>query len=439
MDTTDPAYGGGFPNPLPYAPCGYTPTQLRSAYGLSSLVDGGNAGQGVTVAIVDAFASPTIFRDAQQYARNNDPAHLWTKSQFSQIVFHRTSKLAGPDQCDANGWYGEETLDVEAVHAMAPGANVLFVGGSDCLDASLDTALNQVVANNLAQIVSNSYGDLGEDVPADEVAAFDSISESAVAQGIGLYFSSGDDGDEVATLGGPPTPDFSASSPWVTAVGGTSTGIGQNGSIVLQTGWETGKSTRTGLSANPRWVPAAPGAYLYGSGGGTSRLYAEPAYQVGVVPSALAKKNQSSPGALGRVVPDISMDADPTTGMLVGETQVFPDGTYYDQYRIGGTSLASPLFAGFMAVADQSTSVRHGFVNPVLYMDEAGTDGVIDVTHVNMAAVRVDYRDGVDSADGVTRSVRTFDFTDLAIHTTKGYDDTTGLGTPNGQAFIDRL
>jgi subtilase family serine protease len=439
VDTTDPAYGGGFPDPLPYATCGYTPPQLRSAYGLAPVVAGGDAGQGVTVAIVDAYAAPSIFKDASRYAKINDPAHPFQSSQFSQIVFRQTPKLAGPDFCDAEGWYGEETLDVEAVHAMAPAANILYVGGSDCLDTGLDVALNTVVANGLAQIVSNSYGDLGEDVPSDVVAAFDAIAESAVTQGIGVYFSSGDDGDEVSTLGGPPTPDFSATSPWVTAVGGTSTGIDQNGNRVLETGWETGESFRMGTAAHRHWSPAAPGAFIYGSGGGTSRLYAEPGYQAGVVPDALAEQNQSTPGAKGRVVPDISMDGDPTTGMLVGETQVFPDGRYYDQYRIGGTSLSSPLFAGLMAVADQVTGVRHGFVNPALYGNEAGTDGIIDVQHVVAAAVRVDYNNGVDASNGVFQTVRSFDFTGLAIHTTPGYDDTTGLGTPNGLAFIDHL
>ena len=96
-----------------------------------------------------------------------------------------------------------------------------------------------------------------------------------------------------STLGGAPTPDFSASSPWVTAVGGTSTGIDQNGNRVLETGWETGKSVLGGTYKNKKWKPAAPGFYLYGSGGGTSRLYAEPSYQVGVVPDALAAQNQA--------------------------------------------------------------------------------------------------------------------------------------------------
>jgi subtilase family serine protease len=290
-DTTDPAFGGGFPSPLPYAPCGYKPGQLRDAYGLSNLSADGT---GTTVAIVDAFTSPTLYQDAAEYAKRNDPAHPLRANQFSEIVFPANPDLEGPDQCDAAGWYGEQSLDVEAVHAMAPGAHILYVGGSDCQDISLDKALNTIVARNLAQIVSNSYGDLGEDIPNDEVKAFESIAVQAALEGIGLYFSSGDSGDEVGNLG-TPSADFSASSPWVTAVGGTSLGISASGSRVVETGWETGRSALT----NGTWTPAAPGAYQYGSGGGTSRLFSEPFYQQGVVPTALASRTRRARSSAG--------------------------------------------------------------------------------------------------------------------------------------------
>jgi subtilase family serine protease len=431
LDTTDPAYGGGFPNPLPYAPCGYTPSQFRSAYGVASSVDAGHTGTTATVAIVDAFASPTIFQDASTYAQRHDPMHPLTASQFSQFVFKPTQNLANAKICDATGWYGEETLDVEAVHGMAPGAHIVYVGGGDCTDPALDVALNAVVANDLAQIVSNSYGDLGEDLPAVLVQEFQRIAVQAAAEGIGVYFSSGDNGDEVSTLGHAAA-DFPGSSEWVTAVGGTSLGVGADGSAVLQTGWETGKSVLSGGS----YTPAAPGAFLYGSGGGTSTLFHEPSYQTGVVPSALANRNLAFPG---RVVPDISMDGDPNTGMLVGQTQQFPgSGVQYGEYRIGGTSLSSPLFAGLMALADESAGSAHGFINPTLYT-LAGTSAVTDVVHVNAADVRNDYNNSVDAKKGTTTSVRTFDFLGLAIATTPGYDNTTGLGVPNGIDFLTHI
>jgi subtilase family serine protease len=424
IDTTDPAYNGQH---LPYAPCGYKPGQLRSAYNIDGVVGHGVDGRGVTVAIVDAFASPTLYADAAEYAKRNDPAHPLKKSQFHEFVYPPNPILEPPDQCDAAGWYGEQSLDVEAVHAMAPGANIYYVGGSDCEDLSLDKALNKIVAEHGADIVSNSYGNEGEDVPADEVKIFQRIAIHAALEGIGLYFSSGDNGDESTRLP-EPSADFSATSPWVTAVGGTSLGIGKDGRKVVETGWETGRSPLNGTT----WAPAA---YQYGSGGSTSRLFAEPFYQRGVVPDALARQNQTG-NARGRVVPDISMVGDPNTGMLIGITQTFPEGAHYDQYRIGGTSLASPLFAGVMAVSDQLGGFHHGFVNPALYLFTSHTPGVTDVQHASGGVVRVDYVNGIDGADGTTTTVRTFDWPDLTIHTTRGYDNVTGLGVPNGVAFL---
>jgi subtilase family serine protease len=85
-DTTDPPYGGGYPNPLPYAPCGYTPAQVQSAYGLTSQIAAGHDGSGATVAVVDAFASPTLFADAHEYSERNQPEQVLKKGQFSELV-----------------------------------------------------------------------------------------------------------------------------------------------------------------------------------------------------------------------------------------------------------------------------------------------------------------------------------------------------------------
>jgi subtilase family serine protease len=424
IDITDPPYNGQH---LPYAPCGYKPGQMRSAYGIAGTVNRGVSGHGQTVAILDAFAAPTLFADAREYASRNDPGHPLRASQFSEHVFPTNPALEPPDQCDAAGWYGEQTLDVEAVHAMAPGAHILYVGASDCQDASLDQALNYVVAGRLADVVSNSYGEPELVADPAETQAFNQIAIQGALEGMTLNFSSGDNGDEFASTGTVQA-DLLASDPWVTAVGGTSLGIGKHGQRVLETGWETTKSTLT----NGAWVP---NGYLYGSGGGTSVLFAEPGYQRGVVPDALARENQTG-NHRGRVVPDISMDGDPTTGFLVGETQTFPDGVYYDQYRIGGTSLSAPLFSGLMAVSNQLDRRDHGFVNPVLYQITSRTKAITDVRHVGGGAVRVDYVNGVDASDGTVRSVRTFDFQGLTIHTTPRYDNVTGLGVPNGLAFL---
>ena len=176
------------------------------------------------------------------------------------------------------------------------------------------------------------------------VDAYDSIFEQGAVQGTGFYFSSGDNGDEYDAYGFA-HPDFPAGDPFVTAVGGTSLGISNTGARLFETGWGTSKWSLSGSD----WVQTIP--FQYGAGGGFSEIFPEPWYQTGIV--GISKTNPTG----GRAVPDIGMDADPTTGMLVGETQNFalpsvfgPAGVHYGEYRIGGTSLASPLMAGVQAV-----------------------------------------------------------------------------------------
>jgi subtilase family serine protease len=422
----------------PYAVEGYTPAQLRGAYGTASAIARGNDGSGVTVAVIDAFAAPTIVYDVNRFSTDNGvPA--FRRGQFRQIW--APGLVAEPATGDEQGWYGEETLDIEAVHSMAPGARVVFYAAYSDQDSDMDAALNWVVDHHVAQIVSNSYGDLGEaGLPADQIAAERAIFIQAACEGIGLYFSSGDNGDEVDTLGTRQT-DNPASSPWVTAVGGTSLGVGANNTYLFETGWGTSKSVLSGdgTSASPfAWDPTPPGTWIYGSGGGTSQLFAEPWYQRHVVPRSLS--GYYSTTSPGRVVPDVAMDGDPTTGMLVGETQTWSDGSVsYDTYRVGGTSVSCPLFAGVMALADQRARFAHGFVNPLLYA-LARSNAYRDIVSPagTMAAVRSDYANGEDASGGMIYSLRTLDQTE-SLQTTPGYDDVTGMGSPNGIAFLRAL
>jgi hypothetical protein len=149
-------------------------------------------------------------------------------------------------------------------------------------------------------------------------------------------------------------------------------------------------------------------------------------------------------GAAMRVVPDIAAVGDPNTGMLIGQTQAFPDGTSrYSEYRIGGTSLSSPLAAGMLALALQRRGEPLGLANPALYA-MATTGGYYDITKTDLPAypgdVRSDYINGVDAADGYRYSARWFDEDQiLTIHVRPGYDDVTGLGAPNGEAWLSGL
>ena len=184
------------------------------------------------------------------------------------------------------------------------------------------------------------------------------------------------------------------------------------------------------------WNPGLLSAWWYG-GGGTSPLFVQPWWQQNVVPSSIANYFSSTPG---RAVPDVALDADPTTGMLVGQTQTWSDGsTSCDTYRLGGTSLSCPLFAGMMALADQKAGKALGFANPALYA-AAGTAAYRDIVDPAnpMAAGRADYNNGENANDGVTYSLRTLNFTGT-LHTIKGYDEVTGVGTPNAQAWLDAL
>jgi len=396
---------------LPYAPCGYTGPQYRAAY------EGANPdhldGSGVTVAITDAYAAPTIAEDSNTYAENHGDGS-YAPGQLTEVV---PGSFRHNQQCDPSGWYGEETLDVEAVHAMAPGSNIRYYGARSCYDNDFLAALTQVVDDNQASVVSNSWSGLEEFETADVVAAYQQIFLQGAMQGIGFLYSSGDNGDELASTAVKQV-DYPSSDPYITALGGTSDAIGADGSMMWQTGWGTVKYS---LSQDGNsWDQAG---YLYGAGGGDSALFSKPAYQQGVVPNDLAS---------GRGVPDIAMDGDPNTGMLVGETQTFSNGTYYDEFRLGGTSLASPLFAGMTALASQNAGGRLGFLNPTIY-SQAGSSVFNDVkgSPRDAGVVRVDYANSENASDGLLYSVRTFD-EDSSLVTVKGWDDVTGVGSPNG-------
>jgi len=419
----------GFTNPygagtLPYAPCGYTPAQVKGAYGIS-----GYDGSGQTVAIIDAYAAPTITQDVNQWSINRGLPTM-KPNQFTQVVapgtYHHPE--SGRKQ-NPQGWYGEETLDVEAVHGMAPAANIVYVGAPNNFQ-DLDAALNHVVDRGLAQIVTNSYGFDTEVLPPGYIKPYEDTILQGVTEGIGIYFSSGDNSDE-SLVEGYTTTDWPASSPFVTAVGGTSLAVGTGNNYLFETGWGSTTSSWTGTA----WSPTPPGPWIYGAGGGVSRIFAEPPYQGGVVPASVF----AAQGRTGRAVPDIAAFADPNTGYLIGETQTFPDGTVkYSEYRIGGTSLSSPIMAGIMALADQAAGHPHGFANPLFY-SLAGSASFKDIVSPasTVAVVRTNYKNGVDASNGLSYVLRTMNQT-LSLKTTPGYDDVTGLGTPTS-SFLSAL
>jgi subtilase family serine protease len=425
--TTLPQFQG---QTLPYAPCGYVPSQFRSAYGVS-----GNRGAGQTVAITDAFDSSKLLSDANTYATNRGDA-AFSAGQFTDASVPECSSSTGfscaqlISDCGGNGWYGEQNLDVEAVHGMAPAANVRYYGAGSCYDNDLLAALSQVVSDNQASIVTNSWGEptfvviggqLYAVIDQNLINAYENVFKRGAVQGIGFYFSSGDFGDEVLDAGYK-HPDWPTGDTWVTSVGGTSLAISQNGSRSFETGWGTSQWRLN--AAGTAWTNnVAP--FQYGAGGGFSQIFKEPGWQKTVV--------KSDPTG-GRAVPDIAMDADPTTGMLIGITQNFADtSVQYGEYRIGGTSLASPLFAGLQADA-QTGRGRIGFASPLIYgLDHGHSNIYYDVTpQGDLGNIRSDFKNSLSGA--IRYSVRTFD-QDSSLTTGPGWDDVTGVGSPTA-AYI---
>jgi subtilase family serine protease len=407
-----PAFQGAT---LVYAVCGYQPPQLRSVYGQGVLT-----GSGATVAITDAYASPNIAADASTYASRNDPGHLYAAGQLTQS---NADNFTRGQACGSNGWYGEETLDVEAVHAIAPGANIRYYGAASCFDDDLDAAIQKAMDDHV-DVITNSWGEPELAVSPAAAHAESNMFAQAAATGISVLFSSGDNGDEAANLGGTKSADLPAASPWATAVGGTSLGIAAGGSIALETGWGTSKWSK---SASSTWVQSVP--FQYGAGGGISNYFDF------TQPDSPSDYQGADTSGVRRYVPDIGLDADPTTGMLVGETQRFGSNAKsdaYGEYRIGGTSLASPLFAGVLALAVQANGGHGlGLVNPAIYANQANPSAVRDVKGIDQPAgnVRADFANGLDAGAGILYSVRTFD-QDSSLATEAGYDQVTGVGAP---------
>jgi subtilase family serine protease len=437
----------------PWTNCGYTPRQIAGAYGVSS---SHMTGQGQTVAIVDAYSSPTMLQDAQKYSATvHEQGFNQTLKQYQQFKVSPYT-LAGPNECDAAGWYGEETLDVESVHGMAPDANVRFVGAASCQDSDLANAEAYIVDKDLASIVSNSYGEPASYSTMN--ATYDLIFQVGALEGIGFFFSSGDSGYE-----GPgedpisPTDqvDYPTSSPWVTAVGGTSLAIGKSNSYQWETSWGTMNDPLVHLkNGGKKWQFTPPGKYPSGydgsGGGGVSTEYtqSQASYQAGVVPTSLA---ESLPGGTTsstpmRVVPDVSALADPSTGILVGETVLQPNGKTFafSLSRIGGTSVACPIFAGIEADAQQAAGGALGFANPAIYhLDTqfkygSSTSAYNDVTDHplgagNLAEVRNNYTNPATKQGPLLTFLRTLGINGEGadrLRAVTGYDDATGVGSP---------
>jgi subtilase family serine protease len=411
---------------FPTEVCGYSGAQLRSAYRASM----GNTGRGQTVALVELGLTPQMFRTLKDYAAaNHVPAP--SADRYAELSLGRNT-------CD-DPFFIEEQIDVEASYDMAPGAHQLVVGGDSCNtgDFGLQGLFNADIAildgaggHPLATIASNSWESGDEGQPPSLTNTEHAILVRAAAEGVGMYFSSGDGSGVLAP----------ASDPFAVAVGGTTLGLGKTGNRLFETGWSTGLSL---LSRNgQRWIfLGEQGA----AGGGPSLLWRQPSYQRGVVPAALAKAPGNRGGPV-RSVPDISADADPFTGMAVGFLISPKKGQplKYVQEPFGGTSVAAPLVAGMVTAAQAGRPAAFGFLNPALY-ELAGTKAYFGTLPLTSKSPVIYRGTACNKAACGAQILTTFDdqnpkmFGYTGQVTLPGYDNMTGVGTPNGPKFIVAL
>ena len=386
----------------------YTPHQLEAAYGLGPLLERGFNGRGKTVImpeIAEQQPSPPLVSDIRQDLADFDKAFGLPAAQLQA-----TTEFAR----GASPWlsYAEETLDVEMVHAVAPGAAirvVLFKPAQLSSPAGLATALIDTIrlGASRADVVSNTAGAGEHCFTKTEVTSLHAALQTAASHNVTVVSASQDTGtvgapcNVIAGLtGNGPAPvrelSLPASDPLALAVGGTRlTASHQTGAYVGETAW--------GL---PYGIP---GTNFQASGGGFSHLFARPGYQNGI------------PGLeAGRGVPDVAADASGHTGMAL----IISEGGGQDIIRnSGGTSATAPFWAGLVAVADQYAGHDLGFINPALYQ----------IAH--SASYHQAFHDITTGNNTVVFPPRTFP----GYHATPGWDPVTGLGSPDAQTLIPLL
>jgi len=375
---------------------GITPQTLRLAYGIDSLLQKGFTGKGQTVIDLVYLSSPTLQQDIGVFDRryNLPPIDL-------QVI----SPLHVPEQAsrqDHQGAAGEIQMDVEAIHALAPGAKVIVLESpvaetEGIIGLPEFRQLEQyIITHKLGYIVSQSWGTseltLQDAQGQQELQRWNNVLQLGTTKYHITYFSSsGDNGaaDAIDThhnFGHVPTTSFAADSPWVTSVGGTN--LSYTGSTYHETAWsDTGDGS--------------------GSGGGFSRFYQMPPYQK-MLPVALQQQFTNHRG-----VPDVSADADPATGL-----PTYVSGRWS---LAGGTSLSAPIWAAITAIANQMAGHPLGFINPGLYKLGASAtyhQDFHDITEGNNSNPQAGVK-GYSAAPG--------------------WDPVTGLGTPNAEKLISDL
>jgi subtilase family serine protease len=426
----------------------YQPFQLQRAYDLAPLFSRGIEGQGETIVIVDAFGSPSIASDLQAFDAQeglpNPPSFrvitpegpITTNPSNCTSVYSPTS----PDLCsDYYGWTDETSLDVEWSHVMAPKANILLVetpmtetegiyGFPQIVEAE-----NYVVDHHLGDVISQSFGATEQTFTSpSQIYSLRSAYINAAQHGVTVLAASGDQGstdyfcdpssgcanpDNATCCESTRSIDWPSSDPLVTAVGGTQLHLNAQGDRTAPDSvWDDLSST----------VGVTGPVYTWGSsGGGHSTVFSRPQFQDGVA------------GIVGdsRGTPDIAMSAAVNGAVDFYDTT---DPSVAGWGIVGGTSEASPLFSGIVALADQVAGHSLGYLNPALYAmaHSRGPDGIVPIsqggnTFTFCIAADIESNDSCStSSDLVT--VPGFDANGY-------YNDATGWGTVDAASFVPAL
>lgn len=393
----------GVASPLPIAQCEskwhiacYDPLQYRTAYDLNALYKKGITGKGRTIVIVDSFGSPTVQHDLDVYSKQ-----FGLPSTKVQVVKWGHVPAFDPKNSDMTGWAGETSLDVEMAHAVAPDAKIVLVEtavseteGTTGLPEMM-SAEKSLIDHGVGDVISQSFGATENTFPGFDKGDFSSIKklryafQDAQRKHVTVLASSGDGGATDNTADGKGyykerVNSWPSSDPLVTSIGGTQLHLNDKGERI-----------------KPDSVYNDYGA----GGGGQSHVFTRPAFQNGV-------KNVVG---TRRGTPDISLAAAVNGGAWV-YSSYDPTATGWDVS--GGTSEASPLFSGIVALADQAAGHRLGHLNEALYtLYKHKSPGIVDVN------------DGTDNSyQGVT-----------GYKAVNGYDMATGVGTLDALRLVTAL
>jgi len=439
-------YGINFPKIFP----DYGPKELQAAYHLQPAYAAGIDGTGQTVALLEAYGYPTAAADANALAKLSGLPQLTAKT-FKTV--YPEGKPFDPNAGIEEGWDGEIALDIQSAHAIAPGAKIVVVATSGQDSEDFQYSIQYIVDHHLADAVSDSWEeDLDLVAGPYEEESFEQVLAIAAAKGISFQFSSGDGGDNGvgSPIGAAGVP---SDAPHATAIGGTAI-LNQPGGGYRSVSWGDDFQTLDvpGVGVADPSLYASFGYFSGGGGGGESVYFAKPAWQ-----SAL-------PGT-GRQTPDISALADPYTGFptVISSTDCSKTGKLEKclEPGIGGTSLASPIFTAFWVLANQQAGHSLGQAAPTI----AGLGpnrGVVDVLPTNSSGnviATIKTASGtehftapeifpglVPTGEGFTSAI--FNNTnageidaiafglDSSLTATKGWDNATGYGTPDGYSFI---